>query len=139
MKLAEKIVHLRIANNVSQEKLAALLNVSRQAISKWESGKSLPQIDKILELSKLFKITTDELLDDEIVIHCGKKINIPISESKKTKYFGTDGFKGEVNKTLTSNQAYKIGRFIGWFYSNPKYNLQNEGYRPAERMSICFM
>lgn len=130
MTLGEKITHLRIVNNISQEKLASLLEVSRQSISKWESGESLPQIEKILELSKLFKITTDELLDDKIIIHRGKKIAIPISGNTKTKYFGTDGFRGEVNTVLTSDHAYKIGRFLGWFYSNPKYNLQKPGYRP---------
>ena len=72
MTIAEKITHLRISNNISQEKLASLLDVSRQSISKWESGESIPQIDKILELCELFKVTTDELLHDNIVIHRGK-------------------------------------------------------------------
>ena len=39
------------------------------------------------------------------------------------KYFGTDGFRGEANELLNSDRAYKIGRFLGWFYSNPKYNM----------------
>ena len=56
MTIGEKIIHLRIVNNMSQERLATLLNVSRQSISKWESGESLPQVDNVLELSKLFII-----------------------------------------------------------------------------------
>ena len=127
MTLAEKIAHLRIVNNISQEGLARKLNVSRQSISKWESGESLPQIDKVVELSQLFKVTTDELLNDEIVIHRGKKL--VLNEDVKTKYFGTDGFRGEVNKVLTADHAYKIGRFLGWFYSNPEYSGQKPGYR----------
>ena len=130
MTLAEKIVHLRIVNNISQEGLANLLKVSRQSISKWESGESLPQLDKIVELSKIFKISVDELVNDDIVIHRGKKIDIPISENEKTKYFGTDGFRGEANATLNADHAYKIGRFLGWFYGNPKFNNQKPGYRP---------
>ena len=130
MTLGEKITHLRIANNVSQEKLAATLNVSRQSISKWESGETFPTIDKILELSKLFTITTDELLNDEVIIHRGMKIPQNISGNTKTKYFGTDGFRGESNKVLTCDHAYKIGRFLGWFYGNQKFNLQKPGYRP---------
>lgn len=130
MTLAEKIVHLRIVNGVSQEKLADTLGVSRQSISKWESGESLPTIDKILELSKLFTITTDELLNDEVIIHRGMKIPTNISGNAKTKYFGTDGFRGEANKVLTADHAYKIGRFLGWFYGNQKFNLQSPGYRP---------
>ena len=37
-----------------------------------------------------------------------------------SKYFGTDGFRGEANKTLTVEHAYKIGRFLGWYYSRNK-------------------
>ena len=66
MTIGEKITHLRIANGISQEKLATMLNVSRQSISKWESDESLPQIDKILEFCQLFKISTDEMLKDAL-------------------------------------------------------------------------
>ena len=130
MTFAEKITHLRIVNNISQEELAKKLKLSRQAVSKWESGESLPQIDKVLELCELFKISADELINDEIVIHRGKKLPVSIGEDIKTKYFGTDGFRGEANKVLTCDHAYKIGRFLGWFYGNPKFNSQKPGYRP---------
>ena len=56
MTIGEKIIHLRVVNDMSQEKLAELLNVSRQSISKWESGETLPQIENVLVLSTLFKI-----------------------------------------------------------------------------------
>lgn len=130
MTIGEKIVHLRISSNISQEKLASLLDVSRQSISKWESDESVPQIDKILELCNLFKVTTDELLRDTIVIHRGKSFKSEEGKEIKTKYFGTDGFRGEVNKVLTCDHAYKIGRFFGWFFSNPKFSLQKPGYKP---------
>mgnify|MGYP002224291009 CR=1 FL=1 len=48
----------------SQEELAERLNVSRQSVSKWESAQSMPDIDKILQLSSLFSVTTDCLLKD---------------------------------------------------------------------------
>lgn len=130
MTIGEKIVHLRIVNNISQENLAKQLNVSRQSVSKWESDEVLPQVDKIVELSALFKISADELINPKIVIHRGKKLKMSIGEGVKTKYFGTDGFRGEANKVLTCDHAYKIGRFLGWFYGNPKYNQQKPGYRP---------
>ena len=130
MTIAEKITHLRIANNINQEKLASLLNVTRQSVSKWESGESLPQIDKVMEICELFKISADELLNDKIVIHRGQKLQMSIGEDIKTKYFGTDGFRGETNRVLTCDHAYKIGRFLGWFYGNPKFNQQAPGYRP---------
>ena len=130
MTIAEKIAHLRIVNNISQEQLAEMLNVTRQSVSKWESGESLPQIDKVMEICEKFKVTADELLNDKIVIHRGRKLKMSIGEDIKTKYFGTDGFRGEVNKVLTCDHAFKIGRFLGWFYGNPKFNSQKPGYRP---------
>ena len=65
MKLAEKLFELRKEKGWSQEKLAEQINVSRQSISKWESGQVLPEIEKIIELSKIFQVTTDYLLLDE--------------------------------------------------------------------------
>ena len=66
MILAEKIALLRRQNGWSQEELADQLNVSRQAVSKWEGGTSIPDLDKILKLSALFEVTTDYLLKDEL-------------------------------------------------------------------------
>ena len=66
MTLAEKIFTLRRKNGLSQDDLANELGVSRQAVYKWESGLSTPEIDKIKILSKLFKVSFDYLLDDEI-------------------------------------------------------------------------
>ena len=130
MTIAEKIAHLRLVNDISQEKFATLLGVSRQTVSKWESGEALPQIENVKVICELFKVKADDLLNDEVVIHRGKKVPLSIGEDIKTKYFGTDGFRGEVNKVLTADHAYKIGRFLGWFYANPKYNFQAPGYRP---------
>ena len=130
MTIAEKITHLRIVDDISQESLAKTLKISRQTLSKWESGETLPSIDKVMEICELFKISADELLDDKIVIHRGQKLPMSIGEDIKTKYFGTDGFRGETNKVLTCDHAYKIGRFLGWFYGNPKFNSQKPGYRP---------
>ena len=129
MTIGEKIVHLRLANNIAQGELAKYLKVSRQSLSKWENNDALPPLEVIKDLCAIFKVSADELIDDNIVIHRGKKLELP-DENIKTKYFGTDGFRGEANKLLNSDKAYKIGRFLGWFYSNPKYNMQKPGYRP---------
>ncbi|MGM9942265.1 MAG: helix-turn-helix domain-containing protein [Bulleidia sp.] len=69
MTLGEKLAKLRKENNYTQEQLADVLGVSRQAISKWESNITYPETDKIVRISKLFKCTTDYLLleDDETV------------------------------------------------------------------------
>lgn len=65
MKLSDKIVRLRKSNGMSQEELADKLGVSRQAISRWEMGTAMPDATNILQLSRLFQVTTDYLLNDE--------------------------------------------------------------------------
>ena len=66
MILADKIIKLRKKNGWSQEELAERMNVSRQAVSKWEGAQTIPDLEKILQLSTLFGVTTDYLLKDEI-------------------------------------------------------------------------
>lgn len=65
MKLSDKIIRLRKSNGWSQEDLAEKLNVSRQAISRWEGATAQPDAANILQLSKVFRVTTDYLLNDE--------------------------------------------------------------------------
>jgi transcriptional regulator with XRE-family HTH domain len=67
MNLAKKIINLRKQKGWSQEELASRLDVSRQSVSKWESNVSVPEMDKILQLSDLFQVTTDYLLKDDLV------------------------------------------------------------------------
>ena len=123
MTLGEKITHLRNVANISQEVLADKLSVSRQSVSKWEMDQALPQIDKVLQLCQIFSVSADELLYDKIVINRSK-------DSRTNKYFGTDGFRGEANLNLTSMQAYKVGRFLGWYYSSSLSGCNISGYRP---------
>lgn len=66
MILADKIMQLRKKNGWSQEELAEQMRVSRQSVSKWESGASIPDLNKILLLSQIFDVSTDYLLKDEI-------------------------------------------------------------------------
>lgn len=66
MILAEKIITLRKRMNWSQEELAEKLDISRQSVSKWEVGATIPDLDKILKMSELFGVSTDYLLKDEI-------------------------------------------------------------------------
>lgn len=65
MTLAEKILHLRTQQGLSQLELAEQLGVSRQSVSKWETGQSVPDLDKLIKLSDRFGITVDELVREE--------------------------------------------------------------------------
>lgn len=66
MILADKIIQLRKESGWSQEELANKIGVSRQSVSKWEGALSVPDLNKILQMSELFGVTTDYLLKDEI-------------------------------------------------------------------------
>ena len=125
MTIGQKIIQLRNAADISQEQLAEMLGVSRQSISKWEMDQALPQIDKVLQLAEIFSVSTDELLLDKIEIN-----RTAANEPRVNKYFGTDGFRGEANVTLTSMQAYRVGRFLGWYYSSKLSGCTKTGYRP---------
>lgn len=66
MILADKIIKLRKQNGWSQENLAEELGISRQSVSKWESGTSIPDLDKIIKMSTIFGVSTDYLLKDDM-------------------------------------------------------------------------
>ncbi|MBP3633090.1 MAG: phosphoglucosamine mutase [Oscillospiraceae bacterium] len=76
-------------------------------------NQAIPQVDNILQLCDIFNITADDLLREN-------KSITPAAQTQRRKYFGTDGFRGEANRTLTSMQAYKVGRFLGWYYGSSK-------------------
>ena len=65
MQLSEKILSLRKRRGLSQAELAEKLNVSRQAVSRWEVGSALPDASNVLQLSKLFGVSADYLLNDD--------------------------------------------------------------------------
>ena len=64
MKFEEKLMSLRKAKGWSQEDLSNQIGVSRQTISKWESSQTTPEMNKLIELSKIFEISVDELIND---------------------------------------------------------------------------
>ena len=79
MILSEKIIMLRKKYGWSQEELAERLDISRQSVSKWESGASIPDLERIVSMSQLFGVTTDYLLKDEM-----KAENITYHESTES-------------------------------------------------------
>ena len=77
MKLSEKIMILRKQKGWSQEELAEKLEVSRQAVSKWERGQASPDIEKILKISQLFEVSTDVLLKEEYDVDATEEAKEP--------------------------------------------------------------
>ena len=75
MDLGKKILELRTKENLSQEQLAEKMNVTRQTISKWELNQTTPDIKQAKELSRLFKISLDELTDNDITTIVMQKIS----------------------------------------------------------------
>lgn len=113
MSISEKIQQLRKSNGFSQEQLAEKLDVSRQAISKWESGASFPDIEKIVLISELFGVSTDYLMKDEKTTECGGDIQqcvqVPhklyIVDINKRKLSAFDEFAVEMLGTSNNGEA----------------------------------
>ena len=88
MLFSEKLKQLRIAKSLTQEELAEKLNVSRQAITKWESGDGIPDIENLKQLSILFNTTIDDLIKEEKEIIIKGKYSIEEDlEIDHTKHF----------------------------------------------------
>lgn len=75
MTFKEKLVKLRKLKGLTQDEFAKAVGVSRQAVYKWESGQSYPEVSKLLEMKVLFAISIDDLLDDsyEVIVPEKKK------------------------------------------------------------------
>lgn len=96
MDFSEKLLILRKAKDLTQEQLAEKLDVSRQSVSKWESGQAIPELDKIIALSVIFDVTTDYLLKSSEIDDLSVKTEILekqqqlmlIREQKKQQILG---------------------------------------------------
>ena len=102
MSFSEKLQALRKANKMSQEKLADLLDVTRQSVSKWESGQTYPEMDKLLAMCKIFKCSLDDLTNDEIT-------DVKIGEKKK------NGLNNLIDSMLELvEKTYHMFCTMGW-------------------------
>ena len=103
MILAEKITLLRKRNGWSQEELAEKVGVSRQAISKWESAQSTPDLKRVMMLSEVFGVTTDTLLKDD----AGEdELPVPAGESELAGRMNTPAYaEPEPLRMVTMEEA----------------------------------
>lgn len=117
MILAEKIIRLRKKHNLSQEELAERLNVSRQSVSKWEGAKAIPEMAKIVEMSKVFHVSTDYLLRDDIEEE--DAASGPVYDEPREPVRRVD--MEAANRFLDTNarQAPKLGAGVATFILSP--------------------
>ena len=99
MDFSEKLLTLRKSRNLTQEELAEQLDVSRQSVSKWESGQAVPELDKIVALSRIFDVTTDYLLKPSEIDELSVRAEMLEQQQKK--------LEGEIQKVsyLTAQQS----------------------------------
>ncbi|MCH5167221.1 MAG: helix-turn-helix domain-containing protein [Erysipelotrichales bacterium] len=106
MSFDKKLQSLRKTAGLSQEDLANELGVSRQAVSKWESGVSYPEMDKLILMTKLFKCSLDELVNDEI-----KDSSIMKPKASKGQAY-IDSLLEFINKSINMFTSMKLGSVI---------------------------
>jgi transcriptional regulator with XRE-family HTH domain len=113
MTIQQKLIALRKKKNISQEKLAELIGISRQAITKWECGESLPEIENIVLLCKYYGITIDSLLKNEEACNSNTIPNyeeidlvIFLCKAKKETYAG-NGKEIEPSRLASHDLTFK--------------------------------
>jgi len=102
MNLSDNLKKIRKENNLSQEELAEKLGVSRQSVSKWESGTSYPEMDKLLQIAKIFNVNIDELLNQDI-----KEVNQE-KQSKMLLNKYVEDFLGFITKSIDMFSSMKF-------------------------------
>lgn len=107
MTLSEKILYCRRKAGLSQEALAEQLGVSRQAISKWETGDATPEIGKLKALAEAFHVTTDWLLSEDEPEAAPESNTAPEPREKNTERTWVDALPGFVGTMI---------RRYGWLY-----------------------
>lgn len=110
MNFRDNLIYLRAANNMTQEQLAMLLGVSRQSVTKWESGKSYPEMDKLLNMCQIFNCSLDDLVQGDMSAEAsGSALAAQISAAP-SDIFGYDEHAKEfANKISNGVMAIIIG------------------------------
>lgn len=121
MEINEKIMVLRKRKGYSQEDLAHELDVSRQAVYKWESGESTPELDKIKKMSMLFDISFDDLLNDEVDI----TVEVKKEKTKKQEF--------KYRKVFRTNESFNTDAIElehNYLYLDPSKNRYSYEIKP---------
>ena len=106
MNFKDNLKKIRKDNNLSQEELAEKLNVTRQSVSKWESGVAYPEMDKVIQICKMFNLNIDDLLNKDI-----KEVN-EAKESKSILNKYVDDFLGYITKAVKVICSMSLSQII---------------------------
>lgn len=128
MTIGEKIQRLRIEHGLTQLSLAEILDVSRQTISKWELGQSVPELDKIVRMSEIFDVSCDELLlrrADEFCknknpLHLGSVYLIVKDFEKSVEFYE------KLLDTKVGDRCPSGNKFVEFYIDNKCIALMNE-------------
>lgn len=107
MKFGDKLIKLRKKHGLSQEDLAAKLNVSRQSVSKWESNNTYPETDKIVQICNIFNCSMDDLINDKIT-----EIDEVESKEKNNLNIALDSLLDFLTKTINMFSRMKVSSII---------------------------
>lgn len=108
MSFRENLIHLRAVNNMTQEQLAMLLGVSRQSVTKWESEKSYPEMDKLLKMCQIFDCTLDDLVQGDLTGKPGNPATMMRSADRPADIFGYDEFMDRFAQKISAGCAAAI-------------------------------
>ena len=112
MKLYEKLFNLRKEKNITQQELSEILGVSRQAISRWEMGTSFPSIENLLQLSRLYNVSIDFLINDEL----DSEKDIPVD--KATDAYFKFGYKQIIKRIVIIFVIVSFSIVVGFLMSS---------------------
>ena len=118
MDFSERLLTLRKSLDLTQEQLAEKLNVSRQSVSKWESGQSVPELDKIVALSVIFGVTTDSLLKPSEMTELSVKTEL--LEKQQQQMLVRERKRSHIIRCI----AYSIGVYLLRIVNSHHFTIQ---------------
>ena len=131
MLLNEKIAVIRKMNNLSQEKFAEELGVSRQAVSKWESGNSVPDVQMLLNIADYYNLTLDQLVRDDF--------DLPMAKVDEEKLEQNEENEKENDKEYKKNIQSYLGKVCDVSMNSFRYSvLRNIQIVGIYKNMVCF-
>ena len=119
MNLAEKLTIQRKKSGMSQEQLADKLGITRQSVSKWEAGSSVPEISKLVAMSELFNVSLDYLLKDYLDEESGRMPAADADYSRRYETQGSDGQQSSEDNLRLEKKVDDLARYIkGYQYTS---------------------